>query len=705
MADSEFLDQAVSSISTAATPDHVAHAGERFADPLVDAYSVAAASIGEGVRPSDPEVERDLPPGDAVAAASGLLTRPLVRLGRWWQELPGPVVSGSGEDAFAVLPRNRGATVVRNRRTSRFTRRTPLPAPSDVIVPPLPDVPWTRQLGWSLRRQRPTTVVMVLLSLVGGLAGLLLPLATAALFSYALPSGRVTTVAAIVGAFALGSVGGAAILLARNLNLLRLRDISDSMISTGVMARVLRLPVSYFRRTPIGDTLNRLLTVEQARALVDDGVPALILTSAFGVVNLGILLAISPLLAAGAAVMIGIVVSATLHTQIRARRSLTRLLQARSDSDTGLMALVESLVPIRVAGAEDRALERWSRLQSNALDALAVRLTRLDAQAPLLAAGPLLVTLVLVLSVVVLGSAVLPLAAFMTAYAAVVQLTVAMTMLTQNLVHLWELGPSYERLSPLASAPVERSQEARSPGPLRGAIALTDVVFGYVRDRPPLFDGLSLAIEPGEFVALVGPSGGGKSTVLRLLLGFESPWSGVVTVDGKDLASLDVAAVRRQIGTVLQSSAPFGHTIRECICGPLSLSDDEVWQALDAAGLQRVVSSLPGGLDAVLEQRGGTLSGGQRQRLMIARALAARPRVLIFDEATSALDNVTQEIVMRQVLAAPMTRIAVAHRLSTVERADRILVVSDGRIIESGTPRELRAADGAFARLAERQEI
>ena len=705
MTDSEFLDQAVSSISTAATPDRIAQLGERFTDPLVDAYSVAAASIGEGARAPDPEVERDLPPGDAVAAASGLMTRPLVRLGRWWQELPGPVVSGSGEDASAVLPRNRGATVVRRRRTSRFTRGTELPEPSDVIAAPLPDVPWTRQLGWSLRRQRPTSVAITLLSVVGGLAALLLPLATAALFAYALPSGRVTTVAAIIGAFALGSIGGAAILLARNLNLLRLRDISDSVISTGVMARALQLPVSFFRRTSAGDTLNRLLTVEQARALVDDGVPALILTSAFGAVNLAILFAISPLLAVGAALVVGCVVSATLFTQVRARRSLTHLLQARSDSDTGLMSLVESLVPIRVAGAEYRALERWSRLQSTALDSLAVRLTRLNAQAPLLAAGPLLVTLVLVLSVVAFGSSVVPLPAFMTAYAAIVQLTLAMTLLTQNLLHLWELGPSYERLAPLAAEPIERPQDARSPGRLRGAIAMTDVVFGYDRDQPPLFDGLSLAIEPGEFVALVGPSGSGKSTVLRLLLGFDSPWSGVVTVDGKDLASIDVTAVRRQIGTVLQSSAPFGHTIRECVCGPLSLGDDAVWQALDGAGLRDLVSSLPGGLDAVIEQRGSALSGGQRQRLMIARALVARPRILIFDEATSALDNITQEIVMRQVLAAPMTRIVVAHRLSTVERADRILVVSGGRIVESGTPQELRAADGAFARLAERQEI
>lgn len=704
MAD-DALDHAVTTISSAATPAQVAAAGDHFTDAVVDAYSVAAAAIGSDVRVPDPEVEQDLTPGDAVAAASGLLTRPLLRSGRWWDEMPGPVVAGAGEDVVAVVPVARGAAAVRHRQASRVTRRSQIPEPTEVITPTLPERSWRSLIMWSLRRQRRTATVLAVLSVLAGLAGLLLPLATAALFAYALPSGSTVTIIAILLAFTLGSTGAAAILLSRNLNVLRMRDVSDSTISTGAMARTLRLAVPYFRRTATGDTLNRLLTVEQARAIVDDGVPALILTSAFGVVNLVVLIVISPPLALGAALVIGLVIAVTLYTQIRARQSLATLLQDRSESDTALMGVVDSLTTIRVAGAEERALERWARVQARTLDSLSQRLRRLNAQAPLLAAGPLLVTLILVVAVAMFGAAVLPLAAFMTAYAAIVQLTVAMTVLSQNLVLLWELGPAYDRLTPLVEEPLERPTTVRAPGALQGGIDLNDVVFGYDRERAPLFDGLTMHVDPGEFVALVGPSGSGKSTLLRLLLGFEDPWSGVVTWDGKDLSELDVAAVRRQVGTVLQSSIPFGDTIRECVCGPLSLSDDRIWQVLADCGMAESVRAMRRGLDTELEHRGSSVSGGQRQRLMIARALAGRPRVLLFDEATSALDNVTQDIVMRNVLSLPITRVVVAHRLSTVAQADRVVVVSQGRIVESGPPSQLRASGGAFARLAARQEL
>jgi len=231
------------------------------------------------------------------------------------------------------------------------------------------------------------------------------------------------------------------------------------------------------------------------------------------------------------------------------------------------------------------------------------------------------------------------------------------------------------------------------------------VVFGYDAAAPPLLDGLTLSIRPGEFVAIVGGSGSGKTTLMRLMLGFEDPWSGVVAYDGQDLAGLDVTAIRRQMGTVLQSSVPFGGTFRECICGPLQIPDEELWQVLEQSGLADDIRAQPLGLDAPLVVGGGSISGGQRQRLMIARALAGGPRMILLDEATSALDNVTQEIVMSTILGMDVTRIAIAHRLSTVERADRVIVMQAGRIVEQGTPAELMTHGGHFAKLAARQEI
>ena len=270
---------------------------------------------------------------------------------------------------------------------------------------------------------------------------------------------------------------------------------------------------------------------------------------------------------------------------------------------------------------------------------------------------------------------------------------------------LSELGPVLSRLRPVATEPRERAGSAQPPGRLAGAMTLSNVVFGYRRDQAPLLDGLSLSVEPGEFVAVVGPSGGGKSTVMRLLLGFEEPWDGSVTYDGRDLARLDPAAVRRQMGVVLQSSRPLGATVRECVTGPRRMDDGEVWALLEEAGLGDDVRDMPERLHAPVGDHGLALSGGQRQRLMIAGALAGRPRILLMDEATSALDNLTQAVVMRTVMSSPATRVIVAHRMSTVRDADRIVVVAGGRIAEEGTPAALLAADGHFARLARRQEV
>jgi ABC-type multidrug transport system fused ATPase/permease subunit len=215
---------------------------------------------------------------------------------------------------------------------------------------------------------------------------------------------------------------------------------------------------------------------------------------------------------------------------------------------------------------------------------------------------------------------------------------------------------------------------------------------------------VSFAVEPGEFVALVGPSGGGKSTLIRLLLGFEEPWSGMVTYDGSDLSTVDVPSVRRQMGIVLQASHPLGATVRDCICGPRHLDDDALAAIVERAGLADDLARLPLGLDTPVGDGGLGLSGGQRQRVMIAAAIVGDPAILLLDEATSALDNATQSVVMRTILKSSATRIVIAHRLSTIRQADRVLVIADGAIVESGSPTELLEAGGLFSKLAARQE-
>lgn len=283
------------------------------------------------------------------------------------------------------------------------------------------------------------------------------------------------------------------------------------------------------------------------------------------------------------------------------------------------------------------------------------------------------------------------------------QFTAAIVSLTGVLPTLLGLIPLYERARPILETAPEETRGQTDPGPLQGRIEMQDVTFRYGPGLPTVLRGVSMRANPGELVALVGPSGSGKSTAIRLLLGFAPPETGIIAFDGLDLARFDRRAVRRQLGVVLQRGTVLAGSLLENIGSGAPLSADDAMAVARAAGLEADIAAMPMGVHTLINDGGGTLSGGQRQRLMIARALARRPRILILDEATSALDNRTQQIVTENLEAMGITRIVVAHRLSTVRHADRIYVMEAGRIVEEGRFSELMAREGLFSRLVARQ--
>ena len=261
----------------------------------------------------------------------------------------------------------------------------------------------------------------------------------------------------------------------------------------------------------------------------------------------------------------------------------------------------------------------------------------------------------------------------------------------------------------IASA-AEISDDRKPPGELAGAIELSRVTFRYLSGGPPVLDNVSLRIAPGEYVAIVGPSGSGKSSLFRLLLGFEKPESGAVFFDGKALDTLDTSAVRRQLGVVLQNGKLATGSLYENICGGVQLPLEQAWEAARLAGLDADIKAMPMGMHTVIAEGVNTLSGGQRQRVMIARAIARRPRILLLDEATSSLDNQSQAIVSASLGALNVTRIVIAHRLSTVREADRIIVLVEGKVVQSGTYAELSSAAGCSRTLrggscSDREEV
>lgn len=678
----------------------------RFDDPWMDAFSVAATAAGVTPRAPIATTDDDRPLQEAAADASGAMTVPRTLARRWWTGRTGPMVVQGDDGPCAVVPAPRPTAVRQGTREPEALGRNSAAASArqglEVLADPPAGASWVGLVRWSLGRRGGMLTAIVLMALAGGLAGLVLPVATGVIFGDAVPRGDTGRVVAILAVLLLVTVAAGALYLARNLIVVRLRDESDATLSAAVMSRALRLPVPFFRSRSEGDVVNRLMAVEQARAQVDDTVPGIVLTAAFGLTSLVYLVTLGAWVFVGVLTTTLAVVALSAWLQLRSRSTLDAIVARRSDADGMLMSMLAAAGTLRVSGAEERALTRWANAEGRALTALRLRLRRLAASEAVDAVAPVAVVTVFVALTGAEGGT-FSASAFMASYTAILQVAASLVLLSASVVSLSEAGPALTRMTEITSAAPEQSGTMADPGEISGRVALEGVVFGYAPDRPPLFDGVSLAVDPGSFLAVVGPSGGGKSTIMRLLLGFERPWRGAVTYDGLDLAELDVRAVRRQMGTVLQATVPFGRTVRECVCGPRTIADDDLWVILGESGLDRDVRAM-GGLDAPVQVAGSNLSGGQRQRLMIARALAGSPRVLLFDEATSALDNVTQRIVTDSLLARPVTRVVIAHRLSTIERADRVVVVAGGEVVEDGAPHELRRAGGHFSALAARQE-
>ncbi len=389
--------------------------------------------------------------------------------------------------------------------------------------------------------------------------------------------------------------------------------------------------------------------------------------------------------------------------QIRPQREL---FEVRGRLSGLLLQLITGISKFRVASAETRAFVMWSRLFSRQKDLY--RKVRLSSNA-LLVFNAVYPTVCLGLiffvntfflhppKVKLLGTG--DLIAFLAAFA---QFLLTMLQVSSALIVALSVLPLYERAQPIFSTLPEVDTTKSDPGKLSGEIEISDVSFRYRPDLPLVLRGISLQIRPGQFVAFVGASGGGKSTLLRLLLGFESPESGAIYYDGHDLAGLDTQAVRRQLGVVLQTSQLVSGDIFTNIVGSSALNVADAWQAAKMAGLEADIKRMPMGMHTIVEEGGGAISGGQRQRLMIARAIVAKPRILIFDEATSALDNETQRTVSASLEGLQVTRIVIAHRLSTILNADRIYVLGDGVIRQSGTYEELLEQGGLFGELIKR---
>jgi ATP-binding cassette subfamily C protein len=683
-------------------------------DPLVAACRAVGAGLGIAIQPplGTGEGKKRSDPVSAIARASRVRVRRVVLAGDWWRQDNGPLLGFRAEDdrPVALVPVS----------PSRYDlvdpaagTRTPVTAQVAVSVqafaytfyrpfPPRPLTPWDL-FCFGVAGTGRDWLRVALLGLGGSLLGMVTPLVTGWIFDRFIPGAEKDQLLLVVLALTVSAIVSALFQLTRGIAVLRLEARMEGGVQAGVWDRLLNLPAPFFRRYNAGDLALRSLGIGTMREVLTDVALSSVLSFVFSLAYFGLLFYYDVRLALLACVLFLLTLVATAVGALVQLRYQRRIYQVRGKIAGLVLQLVTGIARLRVAGAEDRALAVWGR-EFSVQKRLAFRARSVaNGLAAFNAAAPIVNALVLFGAVALLPREGLSLGAFLAFYVAFVQVLSAAIQMSSSLTYAVQVVPLYERARPILEALPEADAAKAIPGDLGGAIEISHVSFRYGDDGPPVLDDVSVRVRPGEFIAFVGPSGAGKSTLLRLLLGFETPAAGSIYYDRADLAGLDRQAVRRQIGVVLQDGKVMAGDIYTNIIGSSLLTLDDAWEAARLSGLDEDIKQMPMGMHTVIGDGGSTLSGGQRQRLMIARAVVSRPRILLFDEATSGLDNETQARVSRSLEGLKATRVVVAHRLSTIRNADRIYVLSGGRVVQQGSYGELAGQGGQFSELVKRQ--
>ena len=546
-------------------------------------------------------------------------------------------------------------------------------------------------------------VTLLMAGLVAALVGLFMPAATGWLIDQAVPSHASRTVESIIAGLAVAGVAIIALDVLRSLAVMRFESRIGVAMQAALVDRVVSAPARFFRDFSSGDLALRMGSVNTIQRTITGSTIGTFVTSIFLFANIGLMVAYSPALTA-ASLGIALVVVAISTVVGLARLRVGPRIEAMDGKVAALQfEIFSGIAKLRAAAAEPRAFQQWYAKYDafRTLNGISVRLSNWESVA-LSLLQPAATVMVLYLAWQLMPTSGMSTGEFVAFHAALFALLGGVHSLVSTALDLVNLKPVWDRARPILETPPEdagRKGVAHEP---KGAIQLKGVSFAYP-NGPVVLDNISLTIEPGEFVAIVGASGSGKSTMLRMLLGFETPGFGQVLYDDRDIATLDLRHLRRRIGTVLQGGKLWAGDILTNIAGANNIDANTALDAARRAGLERDIEAMPMGLYTVVGEGLSTLSGGQRQRVLIARALAGNPRILLLDEATSALDNLSQATVLEGLAALKATRVVIAHRLNTVRDADRIVVLDRGRIVQQGRFEELAGAAGPFKAMLERQ--
>ena len=672
---------------------------------------------------------------DKICRESGIRFRRVRLIGEWWKEDVGNILCFEKESGtpYALLNAAKHNGLVRSYVFYNAATRESTPFDPDmdldlneeafVFVRPLPEdeASATSFLKLAQHTYKPFMTdfsLMFALSFLSGLLGLFTPIANRLLVDHVIPDANRELMFDLAVGMGCMSLGLFFFSLSQGMISLRIQTAMTAQMQSMIIDRLLKLPVKFYRKYTSGDLLNRAMMISEISA----GFSGTVINAGFSLLSVLMMLAMCFYYSSKLAflALIAAVITSVFSVSFSFIIRGIALRQERASGDLfGFMVqMVSGVSKLQIAGAESRAFAEWSKRYGDQLT-MGYRVAQLQHYSSMINmfiqtfstialyyfAGNMIKESIDLRSLDPTAPALLTVGSFFAIQGAFSAVVGGIVSFFSSFITIHQQMAKRELARPILTAEIETGTGKKSPPPLEGLIEIQHLTFRYSEETPLILNDFSLQILPGQFVAFVGKSGCGKSTLFKLLLGFEIPESGQILFDRNDSATLDMVNVRRQVGVVLQEPSLSAGTIYHNIAGAAKITLDEAWEAAEDSGLANDIREMPMGMHTVVPEGGGTLSGGQKQRLMIARALAINPSIVLFDEATSALDNQTQQIVTQSLQRRKITRLVIAHRLSTIIDADKIVVLEDGKIHEQGTYAELVDKDGLFASMARRQTV
>ena len=547
-------------------------------------------------------------------------------------------------------------------------------------------------------------VYFIGIGVVSAIFSLILPIATGYIFNEVIPSGSESELFQIFIILISIAITIAILNFAKSIAILRAEGKASYKVQSAIWDRILSIEVEFFKKFSAGDLAQRSMGIEQIRTSLSNVIVHSMVSAIFSIFYLMLLFYYDWLLALTALGLGLVIVIFTITVSFFAYKYIASYKRMEAIISGFLMQMIGGIQKIRVTDSKNSVFAQWAGRFTKQKDSYVSKRKLLVWAEVFRSTFPIFGSLIIFIHVFDLNTnssfSIGDFVAFNTAFGSFQGALLQAAMATVPFI---SIKPTFELLKPILEAPLE-DETKDDPDELSGLIEVNDLKFKYSADQSDwILKGISLKINPGEMVAFVGTSGSGKSTLMRLLLGFEKYNIGSILLDGKELSKLNIRSVREQFGVVLQDGKILQGSILFNIIGNSTLTEEDAWRAAKMAGCDKDIEALPQKMHTILPAGGGTMSGGQQQRIVIARSLVRNPKLFIFDEATSALDNETQAIVSESVNQLKATRILIAHRLSTIKEADKIFVMDQGKIIESGNYQELMDLNGFFTNLAKRQ--